>query len=127
METPQEQVAAGRRRSRRGRGAAEASDLPELRSFANGIRCDQQAVTAGLTLPCSPAAVEGNVTKIKMLKRQMYGRASFTLLRKRASSSTPHDTTHGISAKASNLVCAISEEGAQRITSPGRQMSASPP
>ena len=63
--------------------AAEASDLPELRSFANGIRRDQQAVTAGLTLPYSSAAVEGNVTKIKMLKRQMYGRASFDLLRKR--------------------------------------------
>jgi transposase len=63
--------------------AAEASDLPELRSFANGIRRDQQAVTAGLTLPYSSAAVEGNVTKIKMLKRQMYGRASPDLLRRR--------------------------------------------
>jgi len=62
---------------------AEAADLPELRSFANGIRRDQQAVTAGLTLPYSSAAVEGNVNKIKMLKRQMYGRASFPLLRKR--------------------------------------------
>lgn len=62
---------------------AQASDLPELRSFANGIRRDQQAVTAGLTLPYSSATVEGNVTKIKMLKRQMYGRASFPLLRKR--------------------------------------------
>jgi transposase len=38
------------------------SDLPELRSFANGIRRDQQAVTAGLTLPYSSAAVEGTVT-----------------------------------------------------------------
>ncbi len=62
---------------------AETSDLPELRSFANGIRRDQDAVTAGLTLPYSSAAVEGTVTKIKMLKRQMYGRASFALLRKR--------------------------------------------
>ena len=62
---------------------AEAAGLPELRSFANGIRRGQQAVTAGLTLPCSPAAVEGNVNKIKMLKRQMYGRASFPLPRKR--------------------------------------------
>jgi transposase len=62
---------------------AETSDLPELRSFANGIRRDQQAVTNGLTLPYSSATVEGNITKIKMLKRQMYGRASFTLLRKR--------------------------------------------
>jgi transposase len=61
--------------------AVEASDLPELRSFANGIRRDQQAVTAGLALPCSSAAIEGNVNK--MIKRQMYGRAGFTLLRKR--------------------------------------------
>jgi len=61
----------------------EADDQPELRSFANGIRRDQQAVTNGLTLPYSSAPVEGNVTRIKMLKRQMYGRASFALLRKR--------------------------------------------
>ena len=63
--------------------AVEAGDLPELRSFANGIRRDQQAVTAGLALPYSSAAMEGNVNKIKMIKRQMYGRASFALLRKR--------------------------------------------
>jgi transposase len=62
---------------------AEASDLPQLRSFANGIRRDQQAVTAGLALPYSSAAMEGNVNKIKMIKRQMYGRAGFDLLRKR--------------------------------------------
>jgi transposase len=61
----------------------EADNQPELHSFANGIRRDQAAVTAGLTLPYSSAAVEGNVTKIKMLKRQMYGRAGFALLRKR--------------------------------------------
>ena len=60
--------------------AVEGSDLPELRSFANGIRRDLQAVTNGLTLPYSSAAVEGNVTRI-MIKRQMYGRAGFTLLR----------------------------------------------
>lgn len=63
--------------------AAEADDQPELHSFANGIRRDQHAVTAGLTLPYSSAAVEGNVTRIKMIKRQMYGRAGFALLRKR--------------------------------------------
>jgi hypothetical protein len=60
--------------------AVEDSGQPELRSFANGIRRDQDAVTNGLTLPYSSAAVEGTVTKIKMLKRQMYGRASFGLL-----------------------------------------------
>ena len=63
--------------------AVEADDQPGLHSFARGIRLDQQAVTAGLALPCSSAALEGNVTKIKMIKRQMYGRAGFPLLRKR--------------------------------------------
>ncbi len=38
---------------------AEAADLPELRSFANGIRRDQQAVTAGLTLPYSSGCRRG--------------------------------------------------------------------
>jgi transposase len=63
--------------------AAAGSDLPQLRSFAHGIRLDRQAVTHGLTLPWSSGTVEGTVNKIKMLKRQMYGRASFDLLRKR--------------------------------------------
>ena len=56
---------------------------PELRSFAVGIRNDLQAVTNGLTLPYSSGKVEGTVNKIKMLKRQMYGRAGFGLLRTR--------------------------------------------
>ncbi len=64
--------------------AVEADDAqPELRSFAAGIRHDQQAVTNGLTLPYSSGKVEGTVNKIKMLKRQMYGRATFGLLRTR--------------------------------------------
>jgi hypothetical protein len=55
--------------------AVEADDgQPELRSFATGIRHDQQAVTNGLTLAYSSGKVEGTVNKIKMLKRQMYGR-----------------------------------------------------
>jgi transposase len=61
----------------------EAGDQPQLHSFASGIRRDQEAVTAGLALPCSSAAMEGNANKIKMIKRQMYGRAAFPLLRKR--------------------------------------------
>ena len=44
---------------------------------------DLDAVTAGLSLPFSSGPVEGNVNRIKMLKRQMYGRAGFDLLRKR--------------------------------------------
>ena len=60
---------------------AEAGDQPQPHSFANGIRRDQQAVTAGLALPRSSAATEGNASKIKMIKRQMYGRAGLPLLR----------------------------------------------
>ncbi len=62
---------------------AEADNevLPNLRSFANGLRRDHAAVTAGLTLPFSSGAVEGAVNKIKMLKRQMFGRANLDLLR----------------------------------------------
>jgi transposase len=63
--------------------AVDADDLPGLHSFTAGLRRDYQAVTNGLTLPYSSGAVEGNVNRIKMLKRQMYGRASFHLLRKR--------------------------------------------
>ncbi|MEU4516235.1 ISL3 family transposase [Nonomuraea wenchangensis] len=58
-------------------------DLPELRSFVTGLRRDQDAVTAGLTLPYSSGPVEGHVNRTKMLKRQMYGRANPDLLRKR--------------------------------------------
>ncbi|MGD0687994.1 MAG: ISL3 family transposase, partial [Streptosporangiaceae bacterium] len=64
--------------------AIEADDSqPDLRSLAAGIRNDQQAVTNGLSLPYSSGKVEGTVNKIKMIKRQMYGRAGFVLLRKR--------------------------------------------
>ena len=62
----------------------EADDgQPDLRSLAAGIRNDQQAVTNGPSLPYSSGKVEGTINKIKMIKRQMYGRAGFVLLRKR--------------------------------------------
>jgi transposase len=56
---------------------------PALRSFATGLERDLDAVTAGLTLPYSSGPVEGTVNRIKMIKRQMFGRANFDLLRKR--------------------------------------------
>jgi transposase len=59
----------------------EAVDIPELCSFAASLRKDWAAVQAGLTLPWSSGAVEGHVNRIKMLKRQMYGRANLDLLR----------------------------------------------
>ena len=63
--------------------AVAADDLPDLRSFTRGLTHDHDAVLAGLTLEYSSGAVEGNVNRIKMIKRQMYGRAGFSLLRKR--------------------------------------------
>jgi transposase len=54
-----------------------------LWSFVAGLRTDLDAVTAELTLPWSSGPVEGTVNRIKMLKRQMYGRARLDLLRKR--------------------------------------------
>lgn len=63
--------------------AVRADDLPQLHAFADGLERDWDAVLAGLTLPWSSGPVEGHVNRIKMLKRQMYGRASLPLLRKR--------------------------------------------
>ena len=63
--------------------AAERSDLPELRGFAAGLRRDWAAVTAGLELPWSNGQTEGQVNRLKLLKRQMFGRAGFDLLRRR--------------------------------------------
>jgi transposase len=68
--------------------AVELDDLPSLHSFTSGIRRDQAAVTNGLTLAHSSGAVEGNVCRVKALKRQMFGRASLDLLRKRILLST---------------------------------------
>jgi transposase len=60
--------------------AAEHADLPGINRFVNGVTTDLDAVTAGLSLPFSSGPVEGNVNRIKMLKRQMYGRANLDLL-----------------------------------------------
>jgi hypothetical protein len=62
---------------------AEASPVSELRGFSKGLRSDWAAVTAGLTVSYSSGPVEGHVNRIKMIKRQMYGRAKPDLLRKR--------------------------------------------
>jgi transposase len=61
--------------------AVEADELPELRSLAAGLRRDLAAVINGLTLEHSSGAVEGNVTRVKRLKRDGYGRANFDLLK----------------------------------------------
>lgn len=60
---------------------AEQDAPSPVSSFAGFLRQDLDAVTAGLTLDWSSGRVEGNVNRIKTLKRAMYGRASFRLLR----------------------------------------------
>ncbi|MFC7535689.1 ISL3 family transposase [Actinoplanes sp. GCM10030250] len=62
---------------------ATTAALPGISTFAHNLNADLDAVTAGLTLHWNSGPVEGNVNRIKMLKRQMYGRAGFDLLRKR--------------------------------------------
>ena len=55
----------------------------ELSGFAEGLRQDQAAVKAALLLEWSNGQVEGRINRLKLLKRQMYGRAGFDLLRRR--------------------------------------------
>ena len=63
---------------------ATASTVPvEFRRFAEGLKKDLAAVTAALTLKWSNASSEGHINRLKMVKRQMFGRANFDLLRKR--------------------------------------------
>ena len=63
--------------------AAETSPIRELRSFAAKLRADTAAIEAALAHSWSSGQVEGQGTKTKLVKRQMYGRAKFDLLRKR--------------------------------------------
>jgi transposase len=62
---------------------ARSADLPNLRSFTRGLDLDIKAATAALTLPHHNGRTEGVNCKTKMLKRQMFGRAGFELLRHR--------------------------------------------
>ena len=61
----------------------EASSSPEIRRFAEGIRRDESAVLAAVTQRWSNGPVEGHINRLKTVKRQMYGRAGFVLLRAR--------------------------------------------
>jgi transposase len=60
-----------------------SSQIRELQSFVLGVERDKAAVLAGLTLVHSNGQVEGHVNKLKLIKRMMYGRAEFPLLRQR--------------------------------------------
>ena len=62
---------------------AQASGVRFLGRFADGLNKDRQAVEAGCSQPYSQGVVEGQNTRTKFLKRLMYGRAKFDLLRRR--------------------------------------------
>ena len=64
-----------------------------LHRFASGLRRDYDAVVAAVSLPWSNGQVEGQVHRLKLIKRQMYGRASFQLLRRRV---LPYQQIHSI-------------------------------
>ena len=63
---------------------AKASGTREIQQFAYKIRQDEAAVEAGCTLTWSNGQTEGQITRLKAIKRSMYGRAKFDLLRRRA-------------------------------------------
>lgn len=62
---------------------AESTKIPELQSFVASLRSDYAAVKAALSLPESNAQCEGQINRLKFIKRSMYGRAKFDLLRLR--------------------------------------------
>jgi transposase len=64
-------------------GWLDAAATSGLASFARGLRQDLAAVPAALELPWSTSPVEGQINRLKTIKRQMHGRAGFALLRQR--------------------------------------------
>lgn len=65
------------------REAVKQSELKELQSFSDGLLKDEAAVRAAMTYEWSNGQVEGSVNRLKMIKREMFGRAGFDLLRSR--------------------------------------------
>ena len=62
---------------------ATTSAVDAMRRFATGLYEDYEAVKAGMTLPWSTSPVEGHINRLKMVKRQMFGRARLDLLSRR--------------------------------------------
>ena len=61
----------------------DQSRLKELQSFSTGLMKDELAIRAAMTYGWSNGQVEGNVNRLKMIKRMVFGRAGFALLRSR--------------------------------------------
>ena len=63
--------------------AAASSGVPDVATFAEGPRREEDALRAVLTLPWSTGPVEGQITRLKLLKRQGYGRRGLATLKRR--------------------------------------------
>ena len=63
--------------------ASLESGIAELQSFATGLQHEYASIRAALSEPWSTGQVEGQITRVKLVKRQMYGRAKFDLLKQR--------------------------------------------
>jgi len=85
--------AAGRNRARavlqRWMEEAKESEIPELKAFAAKLFQDIQAVVAAVVWPHSQGQTEGRINKLKLIKRSMYGRGNFDLLRHRVLYASP--------------------------------------
>ncbi|HEX6736817.1 MAG TPA: ISL3 family transposase [Vicinamibacteria bacterium] len=75
---------------------ATASTLEAFQRFASGLREDYAAVKAGVTLPWSTSPVEGHINRLKMVKRQMFGRAHLDLLSRRFLRAPRGDQVQGL-------------------------------
>jgi transposase len=64
-------------------GGIAAAETGGFKGFAGSLRHDRDAVHAALTWTWSPGPVEGQINRLKVIKRSMYGRAGFDLLRHR--------------------------------------------
>ncbi len=62
---------------------AKECQASAMKTFANGLQRDYDAVKAAVSLKWSNGQVEGQVNRLKNIKRQMYGRAGFELLKKK--------------------------------------------
>ena len=60
-----------------------SSEVPDLQTFAAALGREEAAIRHALSEPWSTGPVEGHITRVKLVKRQMFGRAKFDLLRQR--------------------------------------------
>ena len=86
---------------------ASTSALEAVQRFASGLRDDYAAVTAGMTLPWSTSPVEGHINRLKMVKRQMFGRAHLDLLSRRFLRAPRGDQAQGLGQQTSTQAPAV--------------------